>query len=52
MQAQKFYKALKELGRTVELEIYPRGGHVIYEPDLQREMMRRNLEWFTRWLKP
>lgn len=52
MQAQKFHKALKELGRTVELEIYPRGGHVIYEPDLEREMMRRNLEWFSRWLRP
>jgi dipeptidyl aminopeptidase/acylaminoacyl peptidase len=51
-QAHKFYKALKQLGKTVEMEIYPRGGHVIYEPDLQREMMRRNLEWFTRWLKP
>ncbi len=52
MQATKFYKALKELGKTVEMEIYPRGGHVIYEPDLQREIMRRNLEWFRRWLKP
>jgi dipeptidyl aminopeptidase/acylaminoacyl peptidase len=51
-QAQKFYKALRELGQTVELEIYPRGGHVVYEPDLQREMMRRNLAWFTRWLRP
>ncbi len=52
MQAKKFYKALKELKKTVEMEIYPRGGHVIFEPDLQREMMRRNLEWFIRWLKP
>ena len=52
MQAQKFYKALKELGKTVEMEIYPRGGHVIYEPDLQREIMQRNLAWFTRWLRP
>lgn len=52
MQAYKFYKALKEQGKTVEMEVYPRGGHVIYEPDLQREIMRRNLEWFTRWLKP
>jgi dipeptidyl aminopeptidase/acylaminoacyl peptidase len=52
MQAQKFYKALKVLGKTVEMEIYPRGGHVIYEPDLQREIMRRNLEWFRRWLHP
>jgi len=52
MQATKFYKALKELGKTVEMEVYPRGGHVIYEPVLEREMMRRNLEWFERWLTP
>ena len=51
-EATKFYKALKELGKTVEMEVYPRGGHVIYEPLLQREMMRRNLEWFRKWLKP
>jgi dipeptidyl aminopeptidase/acylaminoacyl peptidase len=50
--AIKFYKTLKEQGKTVELEIYPRGGHVLYEPDLQREIMRRNLEWFRRWLVP
>jgi dipeptidyl aminopeptidase/acylaminoacyl peptidase len=50
MQATQFYKALKEQGKTVEMEIYPRGGHVIYEPDLEREIMRRNLEWFRRWL--
>ncbi len=52
MQATKFYKALKDQGKIVEMEIYPRGGHVIYEPDLQREIMRRNLEWFKRWLRP
>jgi dipeptidyl aminopeptidase/acylaminoacyl peptidase len=51
-QASRFYKTLKEMGKTVEMEIYPRGGHVIYEPDLQREIMRRNLEWFRRWLRP
>jgi dipeptidyl aminopeptidase/acylaminoacyl peptidase len=48
--AWKFYRALQALGRTVELDIYPRGGHVLYEPVLQREAMRRNLEWFTRWI--
>jgi dipeptidyl aminopeptidase/acylaminoacyl peptidase len=52
MQAVKFYKALQKLGKTVEMEIYPRGGHVIFEPELEREMMRRNLEWFRKWLKP
>ena len=49
-QARIFYKALKALNKTVELEIYPRGGHVNFEPPLEREYWRRNLQWFTRWL--
>jgi dipeptidyl aminopeptidase/acylaminoacyl peptidase len=48
--AWKFYRALKALGKTVEFDIYPRGGHVLYEPMLQREAMRRNLDWFSRWI--
>jgi dipeptidyl aminopeptidase/acylaminoacyl peptidase len=50
--AWKFYRTLKAMGKTVELEIYPRGGHVLREPMQQREQMRRNLEWFTRWIPP
>jgi dipeptidyl aminopeptidase/acylaminoacyl peptidase len=42
--AWKFYKTLKAMGKTVELDIYPRGGHVLREPMQQREQMRRNLE--------
>ena len=49
-QAQEFYKALKTLHKTVEFDIYPRGGHVNFEPPLEREYMRRNLEWFEKWL--
>jgi len=49
-QARTFYKALKALNKNVELEIYPRGGHVNFEPPLEREYWRRNLQWFTRWL--
>jgi dipeptidyl aminopeptidase/acylaminoacyl peptidase len=48
--AWKFYRALKAMGKTVELEIYPRGGHVLREPMQQREQMRRNLEWFAKWI--
>jgi len=48
--AWRFYRALKALGKTVEFDIYPRGGHVMYEPSLQREVMRRNLDWFQRWI--
>jgi dipeptidyl aminopeptidase/acylaminoacyl peptidase len=49
--AWKFYRALKAMDKTVALEIYPRGGHVLREPMQQREQMRRNLEWFTKWIK-
>jgi dipeptidyl aminopeptidase/acylaminoacyl peptidase len=49
--AWKFYRALKAMGKAVELEIYPRGGHVLREPMQQREQMRRNLEWFTKWIR-
>jgi dipeptidyl aminopeptidase/acylaminoacyl peptidase len=51
-QAREFYKALTALQKTVEFDIYPRGGHVNFEPPLEREYMLRNLEWFRRWLKP
>jgi dipeptidyl aminopeptidase/acylaminoacyl peptidase len=48
--AWKFYRALKQMGKTVELDIHPRSSHVFYEPMQEREAMRRNLEWFTRWI--
>ena len=38
------------MGKTVEFDIYPRGGHVLREPMQQREQMKRNLDWFTKWL--
>jgi dipeptidyl aminopeptidase/acylaminoacyl peptidase len=49
-QAREFYKALNALHKTVEFDIYPRGGHVNFEPKLEREYMRRNMEWFSQWL--
>ena len=49
--AWKLYRTLKAMGKTVELEIYPRGGHVLREPMQQREQMRRNLEWFAKWIR-
>ena len=50
--ARKFYRALKALGKTVEFDIFPRGGHVQYQPVAERESMQRNLEWFQRWIRP
>jgi dipeptidyl aminopeptidase/acylaminoacyl peptidase len=48
--AWKFYRALKARGKTVEFDIYPRGSHVLFEPMLEREQMRRIVEWFRRWI--
>jgi dipeptidyl aminopeptidase/acylaminoacyl peptidase len=31
--------------------VYPREGHGIAEPAHQRDLMERNLRWFSRWLK-
>jgi dipeptidyl aminopeptidase/acylaminoacyl peptidase len=51
-QAIAFFRALKAHGRTVELDIHPGAGHVVYEPDLERLQMQRNLDWFKKWLAP
>jgi dipeptidyl aminopeptidase/acylaminoacyl peptidase len=48
--AWKFYRALKALGKTVEFDIYPNSSHLYYQPMLERESMKRNLEWFQRWI--
>jgi dipeptidyl aminopeptidase/acylaminoacyl peptidase len=29
---------------------YPREGHGIAEPAHQRDLMRRNLQWFKQWV--
>ncbi|MEP6767279.1 MAG: S9 family peptidase [Acidobacteriota bacterium] len=50
--AWKFYRALKAHGKVVEFDIYPRATHLYYEPMLEREAMRRNVEWFVKWISP
>jgi len=51
-QGKEFYIALKKLDIPVEFAVYPRQGHaILYEPKLQRDMLRRNLDWFNRWIK-
>ena len=46
--AWKMYRALKSLGKTVELYVYPRAGHVMYEPVLQQEVMKMTFDWEDR----
>lgn len=50
-QARELYRALKKNQVPVEFAIYPRQGHLILEPKLQADMLRRNLDWFMRWIQ-
>ncbi len=49
-QGYEFYQALKRQGVPVEMVVYPRQPHGLQEPKLQLDAMRRNLEWFEKWV--
>jgi dipeptidyl aminopeptidase/acylaminoacyl peptidase len=46
----EIYQALTDHNVPVEYVVYPREGHGIAEPEHQRDLMERNLRWFTKWL--
>ena len=47
----EIYWSLTDRKIPVEYVIYPREGHGIAEPAHQRDLMERNLRWFTQWLQ-
>lgn len=49
-QAFELYNALERQGVPSRLVIYPRQPHGIREPKLLLDAMRRNLQWFDRWV--
>jgi dipeptidyl aminopeptidase/acylaminoacyl peptidase len=51
-QGYQLYQALLRRGVPVSMVVYPRQGHGISEPKLQLDAMRRNVDWFRRWLLP
>jgi len=46
----EIFQALSDLNVPVEFVTYPREGHGIAEPAHQRDLMRRNLQWFKQWV--
>ena len=50
-QGWELYRALRARDVPVEFAIYPGEGHVLLTPKRQRDSFRRNLEWFTRWIR-
>jgi dipeptidyl aminopeptidase/acylaminoacyl peptidase len=50
-QSIQFYEAMKGIGKTpATLVIYPGQPHGIQDPRLSRDLMQRNVAWFTRWI--
>jgi dipeptidyl aminopeptidase/acylaminoacyl peptidase len=49
-QGYEFWHALKTLGVPTELVIYPDEGHAIAKPADQRDIERRLVDWFDRYL--
>lgn len=47
----ELYWSLTDRNIPVEYVIYPREPHSIGEPAHQRDIMERNLRWFSRWLR-
>jgi dipeptidyl aminopeptidase/acylaminoacyl peptidase len=51
-QAEQYYRALRKRGVECVFVRYPREGHGINEPNHQIDLVRRQLEWFDKHLKP
>jgi dipeptidyl aminopeptidase/acylaminoacyl peptidase len=48
-QAQQYYRALRDAGKTVELVLYPRAGHGLREYYHLLDRIQREYEWIARY---
>jgi dipeptidyl aminopeptidase/acylaminoacyl peptidase len=51
-QAISFHRALRDIGATAELVVYPREPHGIAERAHQIDLLKRVRAWYNRWLQP
>ncbi len=49
--SEQLYQALKRLGRTTQLVVYPGEHHGIRKPSFQQDRFQRFLEWYGRHVK-
>jgi len=50
-QSFEFWHALRTLGVETQLVVYPDEGHVMWQPEHQRDVTKRTIEWFNQHLK-
>jgi dipeptidyl aminopeptidase/acylaminoacyl peptidase len=51
MNSEQLYQALRRLGRTTELVVYPGQPHGIGKPSYQKDRYERYLAWYDRYVK-
>jgi dipeptidyl aminopeptidase/acylaminoacyl peptidase len=50
-QGRELYNGLRHLNVPAEMVVYPREGHLITERNHQRDMLKRVVDWFDRWVR-
>ncbi|MGI9628201.1 MAG: prolyl oligopeptidase family serine peptidase [Longimicrobiales bacterium] len=51
LNSEQLYQALKRLGRTTQLVVYPGEHHGIRRPSFQKDRMERYLAWYEKYVK-
>jgi dipeptidyl aminopeptidase/acylaminoacyl peptidase len=51
MNSEHLYQALRQLGRTTELVVYPGQHHGISKPSYQKDLYERYLAWYDKYVK-
>jgi len=51
INSEQLYMALKRLGRTTELVVYPNEHHGLRKPSNQKDRYERYLAWFNKYVK-
>jgi dipeptidyl aminopeptidase/acylaminoacyl peptidase len=49
-QSFEFWHALRDLGKTTELVVYPDEGHGFVNPEHRRDVLERALGWFEEYM--
>jgi dipeptidyl aminopeptidase/acylaminoacyl peptidase len=51
INSEQLYMALKRLGKTTELVVYPGEYHVFSTPSYNKDLYERTLAWFKKYVK-
>ena len=51
LNSEQLYQALRRLGRTTQLVVYPGEHHGIRKPTFQKDRLERYLAWYAQYVK-